>query len=94
MRPQAMLRIWEGVFLRPNPVRGRGAGWTWLDPSGCSLLVLVLCHQPLPFKGGDVAGGDGSCWELCVGLVHNGAEAHNGLGFFFFSLFFHLVFQY
>lgn len=72
----------------PDLARGCGAGWMRPDPSGCSLLVLLLYHQPLLSKGGDVAGGDGSCWELCVGLIPHEAQTHNGLGFFFFPFLF------
>lgn len=78
--------LWERVFSEARP----GSGML-PDPSGCSLLVLLPYHQPLPSKGGDVAGGSGSCWELCVGPVPNRAEAHNGL-VFFFCLFFIIYF--
>lgn len=70
--------LWKGGFSEARP----GSGML-LDSSGSSLLVLLLYHQLLLSEGGDVAGGSGSCWELCVGPVPNRAEAHNGLGFFF-----------
>lgn len=72
----------EGLFQRLNLVLECGTGWMQPDPGGCSFLVLLHCHLPLLSKGGDVAGGNSSCWELCVGLVPNRAEEYNGLGIF------------
>lgn len=76
--------------MRPNTILGCGIGWTQPDCSGFSLLV-PLCLQPLLSKGGDVAGGNSSCWESCVGLNPNGTEACSRLRFFFKS--FYLVFK-
>lgn len=82
LNQQQVEDLLEGVFQRLSLVLECGTGWMQPDPGGCSFLVLLLCHLLLLSEGGDVAGGNSSCWELCVGLVPNGVEEHNGLGFF------------